>query len=711
MEFEGTSLKVPTKSLASRYTTLSSLGSGSFGSVHLARLKEGVATELIQSRRKQQGTMLYPMVTLSKASTGLVAIKTLTRQLKRHSDYNHLKEVTFIYSIQSHFNLVQIYDVFIDDLSGKLNIVMETMDQNLYQLMKYRRGCTFSSNTLKSVLSQLLAAIIHIHKHLFFHRDIKPENILISNASSYFGSKINIPPLYRGHSYILKLADYGLARHAQNSKAFTSYVSTRWYRSPEILLRKGSYSFPIDIWAFGCVAVECANFTPLFPGVNELDQTIKVIKFLGSPTISPYSNNQSFGGYWPEAIQLAHNLDININTKSLGTHLESIIVKREWPNYEKQLFFELVKGCLVWDPMKRMTALSICHMNYFKNSLIDIENQNQKENGNYFDYAYCHRNLANDKFNNAKLKMMKSRFFAGIPSIDTSRQLNSNGNISNFSYLVNDKNSININPSYYMPNFSNIKKLNVYEPGLGNVLRDSYFDNNNKKLSLHPQYGMYSNLNNIDQFDFGDFPCESESEVSNNNKSPNDLLAIKEPVQNTRNQILGELEFLPENLNFNNDNDELVKIIEKETNDGNHSDNDYNNDYNNFDIWYDDEQNYKREFFAVDNNLSNFDSISSEYNETNKENSNPICNIGNVVNEKVIGSASGSASVSGSGTGSGSGSDELCSIGFSHAFKIVEGKKNFGFDFNSSNIEHMNLIDQINYTLNEDSAMDSSLYD
>ena len=52
----------------------------------------------------------------------------------------------------------------------------------------------------------------------------------------------------------------------------TAYVSTRWYRSPEILLRQKWYSRPIDIWAFGAVAVETANFVPLFPGSNELDQ-------------------------------------------------------------------------------------------------------------------------------------------------------------------------------------------------------------------------------------------------------------------------------------------------------------------------------------------------------------------------------------------------------------------------------------------------------
>ena len=36
----------------------------------------------------------------------------------------------------------------------------------------------------------------------------------------------------------------------------TDYVATRWYRAPEVLLGSSSYSYPVDIWAFGCVLAE-----------------------------------------------------------------------------------------------------------------------------------------------------------------------------------------------------------------------------------------------------------------------------------------------------------------------------------------------------------------------------------------------------------------------------------------------------------------------
>ena len=46
---------------------------------------------------------------------------------------------------------------------------------------------------------------------------MKPENLLESNNT-------------------VKIADFGLAREIRSRPPYTEYVSTRWYRAPEILL-------------------------------------------------------------------------------------------------------------------------------------------------------------------------------------------------------------------------------------------------------------------------------------------------------------------------------------------------------------------------------------------------------------------------------------------------------------------------------------------
>lgn len=96
-----------------------------------------------------------------------------------------------------------------------------------------------------------------MHKHGFFHRDLKPENILIQDNNT-------------------KIIDFGLAREIRSRPPFTDYVSTRWYRAPELLVRSTVYNSPVDIFAFGCIIAELYNLTPIFCGSSELDQLHKI---------------------------------------------------------------------------------------------------------------------------------------------------------------------------------------------------------------------------------------------------------------------------------------------------------------------------------------------------------------------------------------------------------------------------------------------------
>ena len=85
-----------------------------------------------------------------------------------------------------------------------------------------------------------------------FHRDLKPENLLESQGT-------------------IKIADFGLAKNINDEIPFTDYVSTRWYRAPEIILCAEQYDFAIDIFAIGCIFAELIMRMPLFPGGNESD--------------------------------------------------------------------------------------------------------------------------------------------------------------------------------------------------------------------------------------------------------------------------------------------------------------------------------------------------------------------------------------------------------------------------------------------------------
>src|SRR5438552_2795037 len=164
---------------------------------------------------------------------------------------------------------------------------------------------------------QILSLLEHIHAQGFFHRDIKPENILVStsagpaaDASAPFRRYSTMSNLPSGPSaYTVKIADFGLARETNSKVPYTTYVSTRWYRAPEVLLRAGEYSAPVDIWAVGAMAVEVATLKPLFPGSNEVDQVWRVCEIMGSPgNWCDKAGVRVGGGDWKEGIKLANKL-------------------------------------------------------------------------------------------------------------------------------------------------------------------------------------------------------------------------------------------------------------------------------------------------------------------------------------------------------------------------------------------------------------------
>lgn len=298
--------------LEDRFEVVKEIGDGSFGSVVLARVR-GAGSHVAR-----RGTMVCT-VPVRPCCTPLtilqIAIKTMKKTFDSFAPCLELREVIFLRTLPNHAHLVPALDIFLDPLSRKLHICMEYMDGNLYQLMKSRDHKCLDGRSVKSILFQILSGLDHIHAHDFFHRDIKPENILVSSpasldASSTFSrySALVTPPT-TPPIYSVKIADFGLARETHSKLPYTTYVSTRWYRAPEVLLRAGEYSAPVDIWAIGAMAVEIATLKPLFPGGNEVDQVWRVCEIMGSPgNWYNKSGAKVGGGDWRDGTRLAQKL-------------------------------------------------------------------------------------------------------------------------------------------------------------------------------------------------------------------------------------------------------------------------------------------------------------------------------------------------------------------------------------------------------------------
>ncbi|KAF2276238.1 meiosis induction protein kinase-like protein [Westerdykella ornata] len=337
-------------SLEEKYEVMKEIGDGSFGSVALARVRTA------GSHIARRGT--------------LVAIKTMKKTFDSFSSCLELREVIFLRTLPPHPHLVPALDIFLDPYSRRLHIAMEFMDGNLYQLMKARDHKPMDAHSVKSILFQIMSGLEHIHQREFFHRDVKPENILVStsqqNDSSHPFRRYSalMTPPSTPPVYTIKIADFGLARETHSKLPYTTYVSTRWYRAPEVLLRAGEYSAPVDIWAVGAMAVEIATLKPLFPGGNEVDQVWRVCEIMGSPGtwVNKYGQKVG-GGEWKEGVRLAQKLGFSF-PKMAPHSMDTILQPPQWP----ASLANFVTWCLMWDPRARPTSTQALAHEYFQDA-------------------------------------------------------------------------------------------------------------------------------------------------------------------------------------------------------------------------------------------------------------------------------------------------------------------------------------------------------
>ncbi|CAI0426417.1 unnamed protein product [Linum tenue] len=246
----------------------------------------------------------------------IVAVKKMKRKFYFWEECMNLREVKALRKL-NHPNIIKLKEVVREN--NELFFIFEYMEHNLYQIMKERER-PFSEKEIRSFMSQVLQGLSNMHKNGYFHRDLKPENLLVTNE-------------------VLKIADFGLAREVSSQPPYTEYVSTRWYRAPEVLLQSSVYTPAIDMWAVGAILAELFTLSPIFPGESELDQLYKICCILGSPDWNTF----------PEATNISRLINIS-HSEITPANLSEII-----PNGSSEALDLIVQLCS-WDPHKRPTA-------------------------------------------------------------------------------------------------------------------------------------------------------------------------------------------------------------------------------------------------------------------------------------------------------------------------------------------------------------------
>lgn len=277
----------------------------------------------------------------------VVAVKQMKRKFYTWESCLKLKEVKALKALNN-VNIIKVREVIREE--NKLYFVFEYMEQNLYDKIS-KRTSFFTEAQALHIVKQILSGLSYMHRQGFFHRDIKPENILISN-------------------FQVKIADLGLAREVRSLPPYTEYVSTRWYRAPELLLQSTTYNSPVDIWAVGCILFEVLTFQPLFPGKNDTDQLMRICSVLGKfNSDNTWAEAESFsarcGFCWPNFVKVPiKNIVRSIN----GSVTEETT--------------SLIESILLYDPSRRESASKLLQHSVFLRQ--DSELISQTEDRNIF---------------------------------------------------------------------------------------------------------------------------------------------------------------------------------------------------------------------------------------------------------------------------------------------------------------------------------------
>lgn len=172
----------------------------------------------------------------------------------------------------SHPNIVSLRYFFDkkNRIDGKVyqNLVMECLPSNLQNEIKFYRQSkyTIPYPHMKAYTFQIARAMLYLHGLNISHRDIKPSNILVD------------PSTVR-----LKICDFGSAKQLEPNQPSVSYICSRYYRAPELIVGCTIYTTKIDIWGLGCVIAEMFLGKPIFQGQSSELQLKEISKLLGPP--------------------------------------------------------------------------------------------------------------------------------------------------------------------------------------------------------------------------------------------------------------------------------------------------------------------------------------------------------------------------------------------------------------------------------------------
>ncbi|EER97885.1 mitogen-activated protein kinase kinase kinase 5 [Sorghum bicolor] len=155
------------------------------------------------------------------------------------------QEVKFLSQFK-HENIVQYYGS--DIIEDRFYIYLEYVHPgSINKYVKQHYGA-MTESVIRNFTRHILRGLAFLHGQKIMHRDIKGANLLVDVQG------------------VVKLADFGMAKHLSTAAPNLSLKGTPYWMAPEMvqatLMKDVGYDLAVDIWSLGCTIIEMFDGKP-----------------------------------------------------------------------------------------------------------------------------------------------------------------------------------------------------------------------------------------------------------------------------------------------------------------------------------------------------------------------------------------------------------------------------------------------------------------
>ncbi|KAK4369798.1 hypothetical protein RND71_009273 [Anisodus tanguticus] len=224
------------------------LGRGTFGHVYLGF-----------NRENGQMCAIKEVKVVSDDQTSKECLKQLNQEI-------------ILLSNLTHPNIVRYHGSELDEET--LSVYLEYVSGGSIHKLLQEYG-PFREPVIQNYTRQILSGLSFLHARNTVHRDIKGANILVDPNG------------------VIKLADFGMAKHITSCSSVLSFKGSPYWMAPEVVMNTSGYGLAVDIWSLGCTVLEMATSKPPWSQYEGVAAIFKIGNSKDFPEIPDHLSNDA----------------------------------------------------------------------------------------------------------------------------------------------------------------------------------------------------------------------------------------------------------------------------------------------------------------------------------------------------------------------------------------------------------------------------------